>query len=186
MSEFRFVEPLITQTADGTALTASTTPTSIIRADSVYTVPANTLRVGSVFRIRAHGRVSNVVTTPGTLTLDVRFGAVIVANGGAMALNTTAKTNVPWELDWMLTCRSIGASTSATMMHQGKWISESVIGSAAPAAGGAGTHMLPNATPAVGTGFSSVAAFTVDLFATWSLNNANSIQSHGFILTQEL
>ena len=46
--------------------------------------------------------------------------------------------------------------------------------------------MLPNATPAVGTGFSSVAAFTVDLFATWSLNNANSIQSHGFILTQEL
>jgi len=182
MSEFRFVEPLITQTADGTALTGSVAATSILNAGAVFTLPANTLRVGSVLRIEASGRVSNIVTTPGTLTLDVRFGAVIVANGGAMALNTTAKTNVPWTLTWKLTCRSIGASTSATMFHQGEWKSESVIGSAAPAAGGCGTHLLPNATPAVGTGFSSVAAFTVDLFGTWSLNNANSIQVHQYQL----
>lgn len=182
MSLQTWSETLITAQTDGTALTGSTSATSILPAAAVYTVPAGFLQIGRAFRVSAHGRVSNIVTTPGTLTLDIRFGSVIVANGGAMSLNTTAKTNVPWYLEWTLTCRSIGASTSATMMHQGKWTSESVIGSAAPTAGGAGTHLLPNATPAVGTGFSSVAAFTVDLFATWSLNNANSIQVHGYTL----
>jgi hypothetical protein len=56
-----------------------------------------------VLSIRAAGRVSNIVTTPGTLTLDVRIGPtsnIIVANGGAMALNTVAKANVPWWLEW--------------------------------------------------------------------------------------
>jgi hypothetical protein len=36
--------------------------------------------------------------------------------------------------------------------------------------------MLPNVSPAVGTGFNSTLLNTLDLFATWSLNNANSIQ----------
>jgi hypothetical protein len=110
--------------------------------------------------------------------LDVRFGAVIVANGGAMTINATAKTNVPWFLFWLLTCRAIGGTTSANVMHQGMWTSEAVVGSGIPSAGGAGTAMLPNAAPAVGTGFDSTANQTVDLFATWQTNNANSIQTH--------
>ena len=178
-----FSEPLISQTVDGTALTASTTPTSILAPSAVYTLPANFFEVGRKLRIRASGRVTNIVTTPGTLTLDVRFtGGIIVANGGAMSLNIVAKTNVPWDLEWDLLCRAIGSGTSANLMHQGRWTSESVIGSGVPTAGGAGVAMLPNAAPAVGTGFSSVAATTVDLFATWSLNNANSIQTHMFEL----
>jgi hypothetical protein len=67
-------------------------------------------------------------------------------------------------------------------MHQGEWTSESVIGSGVPTAGGAGTHMLPNAAPAVGTGFDSTVSMIVDLFATWSLNNANSILVHQYEL----
>ncbi len=177
-----FSEPLVSQTADGTALTASTTPTSILHPAAVFTLPANFFEVGRKIRIKAAGRVTNIVTTPGTLTLDVRLGAVIAANGGAMALNIVAKANVPWELEWDMVCRSIGGGTSATLMHQGRWISESVIGSPLPTVGGAGVHLLPNATPAVGTGFSSVAAQTVDLFGTWSLNNANSILVHMFDL----
>lgn len=168
------------QEGDGTALTTSTTPTSILHPSDVYLFPGNLLKRGSKLVITAHGRVSNIVTTPGTLTLDVRFGSVVAANGGAMALNIVAKTNVPWLLRWELKCRSTGSGTQATMMHQGTWTSESVIGSPTPAAGGAGTHMLPNATPAVGTGFSSVANFAIDLFATWSLNNANSITVHDY------
>lgn len=163
---------------DGPALTASTTATSILPATAKPVVQAQTLRIGSQYLAVAAGRVSNIVTTPGTLTLDLRFGSVIVANGGAMALNIVAKTNVPWYLVWLLTCRAIGNGTSANMMHQGLWTSESVIGSPLPSAGGAGTHMLPNAAPAVGTGFDSSANQTADLFATWSLNNANSIMAH--------
>jgi hypothetical protein len=69
------------------------------------------------------------------------------------------------------------------MMHQGIWSSEAVIGSALPSVGGAGAHMLPISTaPAVGTGFDSTASQAVNLFGTWSLNNANSILTHQFTL----
>jgi hypothetical protein len=175
-------ETLLAAIADSTALTASTTPTSIIPTAAKFTLPANFFYVGRRIRVRAHGRVSNIVTTPGTLTIDLRFGAVVVANGGTMALNIVAKTNVPWVLEWDLTCRAIGSGTSANMMHQGRWYSESVIGAPLPSAGGVPCHMLPNATPAVGTGFDSTTTQAVDLFGTWSLNNANSILTHQYEL----
>jgi len=173
---------LISQSVDGAALTASTTPTSILHATGKYTFLANEFQVGSVLRLKAHGRVSNIVTTPGTLTLDLRGQGIVVANGGAMALNIVAKTNVPWVLEWVLECRSVGSITAATFFHQGTWASESVIAAPVPGTGGVPMHMLPNATPAVGTGWDSTAAFTLDLFATWSLNNANSITVHGMQL----
>lgn len=176
-------ETLINQAVDGTALTASTTATSILHATAKLPLPPNFFRIGKMIKISAMGRVSNIVTTPGTLTLDIRMGPtsnIVVANGGAMALNIVAKTNVPWWLEWVLTCRAVGNGTAANLMHQGLWQSESVIGSPTPAAGGAGCHMLPNAAPAVGTGFDSTVSMILDLFATWSLNNANSILVHQF------
>jgi len=175
-------ETLINQNVDGAALTASTTPTSILHATAKLPLPPNFFRIGKVIKLTAQGRVSTV-TTPGTLTLDIRMGPtsnIIVANGGAMTLNATAKTNVPWWMEWILTCRAVGNSTAANLMHQGTWTSEAVVGSSAPSAGGAGTHMLPNAAPAVGTGFDSTASMIVDLFATWGTNNANSIQVHQY------
>lgn len=177
-----YVGPLINAQVDGAALSNTTTATSLLPGAAKYTIGANYIDViGKAFRIRAHGRISTVVTTPGTLTLDVRFGAVVVANGGAMTLSTTAKTNVAWELDWLLTARAIGAGTSANMMHQGRFTSEAA--GATTTAGEAKSIMLPQSAPAVGTGFNSTAAFAVDLFAAWSVANAsNSITLHGFLL----
>lgn len=182
MTQQSYVQAPITAQGDGTALTASTTATSLLASQAKITLPPNFISyIGQAFRVRAAGRVSNIVTTPGTLTLDIRFGvagAVVVANGGAMQLNAVAKTNVPWFLDWLLTARAIGSA--ANFMHQGTWVSESVVGSGLPSATGAGMAMLPNATPAVGTNFDSTAAQIVDLYGTWSLNNANSVQVHQF------
>lgn len=180
MSMQSWQETLINSSVDGTALTASITATSILPAAAKLTLPANFFYVGRMLKITAQGRVSNIVTTPGTLTLDIRLGAVIVANGGAMSLNVVAKTNVPWWMEWILTCRAIGNGTSANLMHQGTWQSESVIGSPLPTAGGVGSLLIPVVTPAVGTGFDSTAAQTLDLFGTWSLSNANSIQVHQY------
>jgi hypothetical protein len=175
-----YEELLISAEVDGTALTASVTATSLLPAAAKIVIPGSYIyRIGQRLRIFAAGRVSNIVTTPGTLTLDVRFGAsTVIGNGGAMSLNVVAKANVPWSLWWDLTLRAKGAA--ANFMHQGEWVSESVIGSALPTAGGAGTAMLPNAAPAVGSNFDSTAAQTLDLFGTWSLNNANSILVHQF------
>lgn len=165
---------------DGTALTASTTPTSILHPASLYEFDPNEMFRGMRLQLRAGGRVSNVVTTPGTLTLDVRGQGIVVFNGQAIPLNTTAKTNVPWGLTIDMELRSVGSGTSAQFLSTGVWTSESVVGSAV---GEARSAALPVSTaPAVGTGFNSGALFSLDLFATWSLNNANSIQTHWYEL----
>ena len=168
-------ETLITNQIDGTALANSTTATSILPGAAKFT-----LAIGRALRITARGRISNIVTTPGNLTLDVRFGSVVVFNGGAIALNTTAKTNVTWSMTVDLVCRAIGASTSANMMGIGTLVSESLSGATANFDS---TTNLPVSAPAVGTGFDSTAAQVVDLFATFSVANAgNSIQLHNYIL----
>lgn len=171
---------------DGAALTNTVTATSILIAACKPQLYAGFWWVGKKIRVVANGRISTVVTTPGTLTLDLRLGpadppTIIAANGGAMALNIVAKVNVPWSMEWDLTCRAIGNGTLANLMHQGNWVSEAVIGSPLPTVGGAGVLMLPNAAPAVGTGFSSVVGLFMDLFATWSVASAsNSILCHQF------
>ena len=188
MGSMGVVDTLITSQVDGAALTASATPASIlIGASKVVLPPGYIDRIGKSFRITAAGRISNIITTPGDLTLDIRFvdsaaTTVIVANGGAMQLNTVAKTNVPWLLQWYFTARSVGSGTVATLHHQALWYSQSVVGAGVPTASGVGVHMLPDATPAVGTGFNSALANTVDLFATWELSNANSITCHQFMI----
>ena len=44
-----------------------------------FTLPANYFSIGKKMRVRSSGRISTVVTTPGTLTLDLRFGASTVS-----------------------------------------------------------------------------------------------------------
>lgn len=174
-------ETLITSQIDSTALTNSITATTIIPPAARYTLPNNFFSIGKTLIIRASGRISTVVTTPGTLTFSVRIGTgpVIAATSGALALNIVAKTNVAWDLEWWLTCRAIGASTSANLMHNGIWNSEAVIGSPVPGTGGSGSLALVASAPAVGTGFDSTAAQVVDFFGTWSVANAaNSILTH--------
>lgn len=184
MSMQTWQEALIAAQADGTALTNSTTATSITPASGLVTLPAQYFQIGRALRLRATGRISTVVTTPGTLTLQLRFGAINAFDGGAMTLNTVAQTNTPWILDVLMTCRAIGSGTAANLFGQGTFMSHAVIGSAAIGTGGAGIQMLPyNAAPAVGGGFDSTAAQTPTLFATWSVANAtNSIQVHQMVL----
>lgn len=173
--------PLVLAAAqtDGAALANSTTATNILHASGIPTIPAGALQVGSTIKVQVKGRISTLATTPGTLTLDVRFGSVIVFNGGAMTLNTTAQTNATFEFEALLTVRALGTGTSANILGTGRFTSRAVVGSAAAALGGAGTLLLPDTAPAVGTGFDSTAAQSVNVFATWQTANAsNSIQTH--------
>lgn len=170
--------------ADGPALTASTTPTSLIGT----TVPRLTLQagfippdgVGKLFRFKAFGRITTVVNTPGNLTLDLRFGSIVIATSQAMALNIVAQTNATWRLEWDLLVRTVGAGTAATIMHSAEWKSRASLN--APAAAtttGVGVVLIPDTAPVVGTGFPSDASQTLDFFGTFGTNNANSILCHG-------
>lgn len=165
-----------------TALTGSTTQTSLFlgQTGEMSTLGAGYFdRVGKILDVDISGKISNIVTTPGTLTLKLRFivpgGAGIdVWTSGALALNIIAKTNVPWRLSGKLQCRSIGSGTLATLMGILTFQSESYIGSAAATAGGVASVLVP-LTVAVGAGFDSTSAQIVDVQAAWSLSNANSI-----------
>ena len=139
-------------------------------------------RIGKRLHVVGTGRVSNIVTTPGTLTLRFKLGPtsnIVVAASSAIQLNAVAKTNVSWVLDVTMTLRSIGNATSATFMANGTWTSESVVGSGLPSATGAGTGMWQASAPAVGTGFDSTVDNLIDLTAQFSLSG-NSILLHTF------
>jgi hypothetical protein len=182
-----YQQTLIVSQIDGTAVTA-TDEGSLLPAVAKFVIPANTINViGKKYVIRAHGRISNIVTNPGTLTLKVKMGptsTIAAATSSAISLNVVAKTNVAWFLDISMIVRAVGSGTTATLFTQGQWTSESVVGSAVPTAGGAGTAQWQAATPAVGTGFDTSVDNIVDLTATFSLTG-NSIQCHGFALIDE-
>lgn len=179
-----WVGTLATIRGDGPSLSASATPTSILPPQDKAIIKANELAIGRMLRLSLWGRLSNIVTTPGTLTLDVRFGSVVVWNGAAMNLSTTAHTTLPWWLEVLLTCRAVGNSTNANMMALGRVISQCV--SLTSAADGTATMpelLAPNIAPVVGTGFDSTVDNAVDVYATFSVNNAgNLIQVHGGVV----
>lgn len=179
-----FVQTLIASQVDGAALSNTTTATSITHGTALIQLVPQYFYIGKSWRLRATGRISTVVTTPGTLLLEMRFGSVLAFTSGLMTLNIVAKTNVGWILDVLMTCRAIGTSTSANLIGQGTWTSEAVIGNPLPTVGGSASHVLPyNTAPVVGGGFDSTAAQTPNLFATWSVANAaNSIQCHQMII----
>lgn len=169
---------------DGPALTAAATA-SCLPTYVPTSIPAGYWQIGRIWRLTASGRISNVVTTPGTARWDVRLGAVTVFDTLAMPLNIVAKTNVPWMLEVILQCRSVGTGTSATLFGQGRWSSEASINTAVPATGpGPGGQMVPyNTAPVVGTGFDSTIANALDFRFTQTVATG-SMTLHTFMIEQ--
>ncbi|MBY0490649.1 MAG: hypothetical protein K2R93_12475 [Gemmatimonadaceae bacterium] len=172
--------------SDGPTLTAAAAA-SCVPTYVPTTLPAGYFQVGRKWRLRASGRISCAVTTPGTARFDLRLGGVVAFDTQAMPLNIVAQTNVPWVLDVLLTCRAVGSGTSANLIGQGFWLSPASINTAAPATGpGPGGQMVPyNIAPAVGTGFNSQSALTLDFFFTQTVATG-SLTLHDFMLEQLL
>lgn len=165
MSSQGWYESLITQQVDGVAVTAAAA-TTLLTPAAKYTLPANFFSVGKRLKISASGRISSLITTPGTARFDIRFGATVVFDGLAILLDTVAAhSTVGWWLNIELTCRAIG--TSANMWGIGSWLCEDILGVPAAAPKGCITALLPwNTTPAIGANFDSTATQQVDLFFT--------------------
>lgn len=170
---------LASQSADGTALANSTAATNILHGSGIATIPAGALQIGSTIKMLLRGRISTLATTPGTLTFDMRLGSVIISGLGALPLNVTAQTNAAWELELLATIRAIGNGTVANAIVTGRFTSRALVGSVVSASGGDMLIVLPDTAPAVGTGFDSTVAQSVNVFATWSVASAsNSILVH--------
>ncbi len=178
---------LITMQSAGAALASSSTATSLLRAEAKKRLDAGFFySTGLKIQVKAQGKITTV-TTPGTLTMDIRFrGApdsaspttVIVATGPAMVLSTSAKTDVLWLLDWELTCFAIG--TTANLQHGGGWESEAA--GATTVAQEMKKINLSATVPGVGSNFDATQIQEVDLFAKFSTGVANSITCQQFEL----
>jgi hypothetical protein len=95
---------------DGTQVSNTVTET-IVCPD--FSIPAYYMAPGRVLRLWAFGVMSNVVTTPGTLILAVRWGGAagtMLMQTAALGLDTTARTNSLWMVEGCITCRTAGAS----------------------------------------------------------------------------
>lgn len=170
--------------SDGPTLTAAAAA-SALPTYVPTTLPAGYFQVGRVLRLTATGRISCVVTTPGTARFDLRIGGVVAWDSTAIPLNIVAKTTVPWRLDVLLTTRAVGSGTSANLIGQGSWLSEAALNVAVPSTGpGPGGNVLPyNIAPVVGTGFNSQAANTLDFFFTQTVATG-SFTLHQYLLEQ--
>lgn len=181
MSVSSWQETLITAQSDGAAVTAAAA-TTVLPAHAKYTLQPNFWqRLGQKLQIKASGRISSVITTPGTARFDVRFGATVVFDGLAILLDSVAAhVNVGWELDITLTCRALGAT--ANLFGFGKWTCEDILGVPAAAPKGVLVAVLPwNTAPAVGNNFDSGASQVVDLFFTQTVATG-SVTLHDYEL----
>lgn len=145
-----WVETLNSLIADGTQISNSTSET-IICPD--FNIPAYYMAPGRTLEIEASGVMSNVVTTPGTLTFRVRWGGVggtLLCATAALALDTTARTNSAWHLHAVVVCRTDGSS--GTFLSQGIVHNNTLSSTAAnllPALMGSAGNPLASANAAV-------------------------------------
>lgn len=166
---------LVTLQGAGSALTNTTTQTSVLNGQAKFTLPAQWLEfIGQKLRVKAAGVMSTAASTPGTFTWTVMFGSIAVYSGGASGTLATSASNAPWRLEIDLTVRSVGSGTAATVEGDGEFKS---------AALSATTPIQVMACPGSLTGFDSTVASVVDLQGTWSVASAsNTITCHDFEL----
>lgn len=153
MGANNWVETLDAITADGTQI-SNTTSETIVCPD--FSIPAYYMVPGRTLEVIAGGVMSNVITTPGTLTLRIRWGGVagtLLCATAALALDTTARTNSQFRLMAELTCRSAGAT--GTFLSQGFVLNNTLSSTAA--------NLLPALMGSAGAPLASAnAAVTVD------------------------
>lgn len=161
-------QTIVLSATDGPTLTAAARASCIPTANRIV-LPNAFFYIGRGIKFLLSGRISCVVTTPGTARYDICMGSAgttIVYDTLAINLNIVAKTTVPWFFEVLLVCRAVGSGTSTTFFPRGQWTSEALVGSALPTVSGNGSVLVPTGAPAVGAGMDNTAASALDMFFT--------------------
>lgn len=174
-----FSQVLTQQKAAGTLFNTYTTAKTVINQTELVALPANYLAVGSKLKLRVYGGISNVVTSTPTFTFQVMMGSIVAWSSGVITTNATANTLLPFTLDIELRVDTIGTGTTAKLMGHGTL-------TCAAFAAGSTAITVPIASPAVGTGFDSTVANTLDFWVGISASSAsNGVQVYDYKVTQE-
>lgn len=174
----QFSQVLQSQRAAGTLFNTYTTAKTVLNQTELQTFPANYFDVGSKLRVTARGAWSNVVTTPGTITFQCMMGSIVAWTSGAITMNATARTLLPFTLVVDLRVDSIGTSTAAKFLGMGTLTCQHITNAEV-------ATNVPTTAPAVGTGWDSTIANIFDFWVGFSNSQAgNGIQLYDYTLEQ--
>lgn len=121
-------------TTDGAAITNTVTETIMLPNFIWPNAGPQALYVGKQILITLWGRVSTVVTTPGTITFRLRWGGVagtLIVTSKAQRPKTTVSTNMASRVIFEMTCRAIGSAGSVFSMGKCD-LSNTIADAAAP------------------------------------------------------
>jgi hypothetical protein len=171
----QMLEPF--QVADGSPLGTSTTET-VISYDSLLTLPPNFFaNPGKMIWCRWMGKVSNIVTTPGTITFAVRYNTItgtVLATTGPINFNTVAATDNLWYVEFIAQClANSGTTTGLTLLSYGEAYVANTLGGAADIRN---ASMPPGGTALANvTGLDGTVGKALSLTAKFSISNAANI-----------
>ena len=152
---------LFTATATGIANNTVAETSLLGTGVGTKTVPASGLFAGRTLRLKAMGFFGTALA-PGTLTIKVKLGSTVILTTGAQT-PAGSQTNMYWELEAIITCRTAGAS--GTVFGQSEWFhQEGVL--TAPLS----WAMTNTATTTVDT----TVAQAMDLTAQWGTANISN------------
>lgn len=101
--------------ADQSAVTLSTTDKALYTASAFPVLGGQYFSmIGKKLKIRLFGKITTD-TTPGNLTFDIYYGTGADANGVLLASSAAitlvaSQTNLSWQLECYISCRSTGSS----------------------------------------------------------------------------
>jgi hypothetical protein len=176
MSKQTFPEVLVNDIADGTQILNSSTET-IICPDFQFSANDSRIYPGAALSVECYFDCSFVITTPGTLTLRLRWGGVsgsVLAASGAYAPDpTSALTTRSGYVKFDTTWRTTGAAgTAMTMgfMH----INDFDDASATTLQGNLNMGVIPSNTPAVVSSLDTTAAKALSVTAQFSVSTTGT------------
>lgn len=169
-----FIDVLGVQTVGGTSFGTYTTAKTVIPTNSLCTLPPGYWTIGRALEVEVWGGIGTLVTTPGTITMQIMLGSIVVFTTGAMQLNATAHTNLPFYAKFFLNCQAVGSGTTAKFMGQAFVIGTMFTVTAAQTDGvNSQTVMVaPKTAMAQGTGFDSTASTVLDFWVGFSISDA--------------
>lgn len=177
-----WTQGLATQRVAGTLFTTFTTAKTVINQEALMDIGRNSIVVGTSYTVTVSGGISNIVTTPGTITFQVMFGSIVVWTSGAIQLNATAHTTLPFRLIVDLTCQLVNTTVGgAIAKFNGIGVLSGVMFTKTAAqVDGVNSETVitvPVTAPALGTAFDSTISQTMDFWAGFSISaGGNGIQ----------
>jgi len=138
-------------TSDGAQVLNTVTETIMVPD---FSFAADSLEVGDAFQYTLFGDLSTVITTPGTITMRLRWGGVagtVLAASGAFAPDpTAASTTLSYYVEYWVVCRATGASGSLFAMGRMQ-LHDFDDASATTLKGNLDMGMIPTSAPAAVT-----------------------------------